>query len=73
MFRLGKFSLIILTRCNLKCRLCCEYVPQNEPFPDMTPDEERKILYAFFSAVDHVDTLHLTGGGSPFSIRICQR
>lgn len=66
MFALGKFSLIILTRCNLRCRLCCEYIPQNNPFPDMTPEQEKKILQAFFQVSDHVDTLHLTGGGEPF-------
>lgn len=66
MFHLNKFSLIITTRCNLKCRLCCEYTPQNKPFPDMTLDEEQRILDAFFHVVDHVDILHLTGGGEPF-------
>ena len=66
MFSLDKFSLIILTRCNLKCKLCCEYVPQNKPFPDMTVEEERKILDAAFATVDHIRTLHLTGGGEPF-------
>lgn len=66
MFQLDKFSLIILTRCNLRCRLCCEYVPQNKPFPDMTPEDEKRILDAFFRVVDHVGILHLTGGGEPF-------
>lgn len=66
MWSLDKFSLIILTRCNLRCRLCCEYVPQNKPFPDMTPEKAREILNALFSVVDHVGTLHLTGGGEPF-------
>lgn len=66
MFSLKKFSLIILTRCNLKCRLCCEYVPQNKPFPDMTAEEEERILQAVFHTVDHIGTLHLTGGGEPF-------
>ena len=46
MFQMGKFSIIILTRCNLRCRLCCEYVPVNKPFPDMTVEEEQKILDA---------------------------
>ncbi|MFT9055829.1 MAG: radical SAM protein [Ethanoligenens sp.] len=66
MFALNKFSLIILTRCNLNCKLCCEYIPQNRPFPDMTVDEERAILDALFSTIDCVTTLHLTGGGEPF-------
>ena len=66
MFVLEKFSLVILTRCNLKCRLCCEYVPQNTPFPDMTIEEAQKILGAAFSVVDRIRTLHLTGGGEPF-------
>lgn len=66
MFTIGKLSLIILTRCNLRCKLCCEYVPQNEPFPDMTVEEEKRILEAAFDVIDHVDTLHLTGGGEPF-------
>lgn len=66
MFALKKFSLIIVTRCNLKCKLCCEFVPQNKPFPDMTLEEERNILDAFFDVVDHVKLLHLTGGGEPF-------
>jgi hypothetical protein len=38
----------------------------NKPFSDMTPDEERKILDAFFEVVDHVNMLHLSGGGEPF-------
>lgn len=66
MFTLNKFSLIILTRCNLRCKLCCEYVPQNKPFPDMTLEEERRILNSLFQVADHVETLHLTGGGEPF-------
>jgi len=66
MFVLGKFSLIILTRCNLKCKLCCEYVPQNKPFPDMTVEEARRILAAVFEVADRIETLHLTGGGEPF-------
>lgn len=66
MFTLNKFSLIITTRCNLRCRLCCEYVPQNKPFVDMTVDEGQRILDAFFAVCDHVNTLHLTGGGEPF-------
>lgn len=66
MYILNKFSLIILTRCNLRCRLCCEYVPQNKPFPDMTPEEEAQILDAIFHVADHITTLHLTGGGEPF-------
>lgn len=66
MFTLDKFSLIILTRCNLRCRLCCEYVPLNKPFPDMTVEEARRILDAAFHVADHITTLHLTGGGEPF-------
>ena len=66
MFELGKFSLIILTRCNLRCKLCCEYVPQNKPFCDMAVEDADKILKAFFDVVDHLTTLHLTGGGEPF-------
>lgn len=66
MFELDKFSLIIITRCNLKCRLCCEFVPQNKAFPDMTLPEEKHILDKFFQVVDFVKTLHLTGGGEPF-------
>lgn len=66
MFTLGKFSLVILTRCNLRCSLCCEYVPQNKPFPDMTINEAKQILEAAFATVDHIRTLHLTGGGEPF-------
>lgn len=63
---LGKLTLIITTRCNLRCALCCEYVPQHTPFPDMTIDEEGQILAAAFDVIDHVDTLHLSGGGEPF-------
>ena len=66
MFSLGKFSLIIVTRCNLRCKLCCEYVPQNKPFPDMTLEQEASILKEIFSICDHITTLHLTGGGEPF-------
>lgn len=57
---------MILTRCNLSCKLCCEYVPQNKPFPDMTVDEAKRILDAAFACMDHIGTLHLTGGGEPF-------
>lgn len=66
MFTLNKFSLIILTRCNLRCRLCCEYVPQNKPFLDMTAEQEKRILDAAFDVADYITTLHLTGGGEPF-------
>ena len=66
MYQLNKFSLVILTRCNLRCKLCCEYVPQNKPFQDMTEQEAQDILEALFRVVDKVNTLHLTGGGEPF-------
>ncbi|MBQ3565602.1 MAG: radical SAM protein [Oscillospiraceae bacterium] len=66
MFSLNKFSLIITTRCNLRCKLCCEYVPQNKPFADMTAEECDRILSAAFEVCDHINTLHLTGGGEPF-------
>lgn len=66
MFTLDKFSLIILTRCDLKCRLCCEYVPQNKPFSDMTVREAEMILQGVFCVADHIRVLHLTGGGEPF-------
>jgi hypothetical protein len=66
MFVLNKLSLVITTRCNLKCRYCCEYIPQNKPFPDMTVDEAGKILSAAFEVFDSIETLHLTGGGEPF-------
>lgn len=66
MLTLGKMSLIITTRCNLRCKMCCEYVSQFKPFPDMTIDEERRLLKAVFEVCDHIDTLHLTGGGEPF-------
>lgn len=63
---LNKFSLIILTRCNLKCRLCCEYIPQNKPYPDMTLEEADEILTAAFYVFGKIRVLHLTGGGEPF-------
>jgi len=66
MLTLNKFTAIITTRCNLKCKLCCEYVPQNKPFPDMKPDELKRFLDALFDTVDSVATLHLSGGGEPF-------
>lgn len=63
---LDKMSLVVTTRCNLRCRLCDEFVPQNRPFPDMTPEEETRILDVLFQVVDHVELLHLSGGGEPF-------
>jgi hypothetical protein len=41
-------------------------VPQNKPFKDMTLEEEHGILEAAFSIIDHVEILHLSGGGEPF-------
>lgn len=66
MFLLNKFSLIITTKCNLRCKYCCEYVPQNNPFPDMTLNECQNILSKIFDVCDHINTIHLTGGGEPF-------
>lgn len=63
---LNKMSLVVTTRCNLKCNLCDEFIPGNMPFPDMTPAEEVRILDALFQVVDHVNLLHLSGGGEPF-------
>lgn len=63
---LSKFTIIVTTRCNLKCRLCCEYVPQNKPFSDITVQECGEILGAAFTVADHITTLHLSGGGEPF-------
>lgn len=61
-----KFTIIITTRCNLRCKLCCEYVPVNKPFPDITLEQCGNILKEFFNVVDSVQTLHLSGGGEPF-------
>ncbi len=66
MFALNKLSLIVITRCNLRCKLCCEFVPQNKAFPDMTAEQAKQILTEAFRVVDHIKTLHLTGGGEPF-------
>ncbi|MDR1147300.1 MAG: hypothetical protein LBK66_01570 [Spirochaetaceae bacterium] len=63
---LGKLTLIVTTRCNLRCKLCCESVPQYKPFKDMTLEEERDILEAAFNIIDHIEILHLSGGGEPF-------
>ena len=65
-FTLNKLTIIITTRCKLKCRLCCEYVPLNKPFEDITCDDCGRIVEALFNTVDHVNTLHLSGGGEPF-------
>lgn len=32
----------------------------------MTVEQEKQILHEIFDTVDHIDTLHLTGGGEPF-------
>jgi hypothetical protein len=41
-------------------------VPQNKPFKDITLEEEHSILEAAFDIVDHLEILHLSGGGEPF-------
>jgi hypothetical protein len=41
-------------------------VPQNKPFKDMTLEEERGILKSAFDIIDHIEILHLSGGGEPF-------
>lgn len=63
---LDKFSLVVTTRCNLRCKLCDEFIPTHKPFPDMTVAQAEKILAALFGVVDHVGLLHLSGGGEPF-------
>jgi organic radical activating enzyme len=65
-FMIDKMSLVVTTRCNLKCRLCDEFIPMNKPFPDMACNEAGKILDALFDVVDHVGLMHLSGGGEPF-------
>ncbi|MFP3153306.1 hypothetical protein LQZ18_02520 [Lachnospiraceae bacterium ZAX-1] len=63
---IDKMSLVVTTRCDLKCKLCDEFIPQHKPFADMTLDEERMLLNALFSVADYVKLLHLSGGGEPF-------
>jgi hypothetical protein len=63
---LYKFTLVAITRCNLRCRLCCEYVPQHGAYPDMAVEECETLCRALFDTVDRVNTLHLSGGGEPF-------
>jgi len=63
---LDKFTLVVITRCNLRCRLCCEYVPQHRAYPDMTVEECQALCQALFGTIDRVGTLHLSGGGEPF-------
>lgn len=64
--KLDKFSLVVTTRCNLRCQLCDEFIPTHKPFPDMTVQEAERILKALFQVVDHVELMHLSGGGEPF-------
>lgn len=66
MLTINKLSLVITTRCNLKCKLCCEYIPQHKPFPDMTIEEADAIISAACKVFDRIKILHLTGGGEPF-------
>lgn len=66
MLKLDKFSLVVTTRCNLRCQLCDEFIPTHKPFPDMTVQEADRILTALFQVADHVELLHLSGGGEPF-------
>jgi hypothetical protein len=41
-------------------------VPQYKPFKDITLEEEHNILEAAFDIIDHLEILHLSGGGEPF-------
>lgn len=63
---LPKFTIVVITHCNLRCKLCCEYVPKNKAFPDMTVVECRCLLESLFNTVDYISILHLSGGGEPF-------
>ena len=63
---LDKFSIVVTTRCDLRCDLCDEFIPDNKPFPDLTVAEAERILDSFFEVVSHVKLLHLSGGGEPF-------
>lgn len=63
---LDKFSIVVTTRCNLRCELCDEFIPANKPFEDLSVEETKRILSALFDVVDYVNLLHLSGGGEPF-------
>jgi hypothetical protein len=63
---LNKMSLVVTTRCNLRCRLCDEFIPASRPFSDLGVDDAHRILDKLFEVVDQVTLLHLSGGGEPF-------
>ena len=66
MFDLSRFLLLANDRCNLRCKLCSESIPNHKPEPDMTVEQARKILKSFFETVDHIGKMHISGGGEPF-------
>ncbi|GMX66218.1 hypothetical protein Elgi_54900 [Paenibacillus elgii] len=52
--------------CNLRCKLCSEYIPYtSENPPYYCPEQIKKALYEYFRIVSHVKMIVLTGG-EPF-------
>ena len=48
--------------CNLRCRLCHEYIPYIKNPPYYAPETIKKSLYEYFQIVSHVNMITLTGG-----------
>ena len=48
--------------CNLRCRLCQEYIPYLKKAPQYAPELIKKALYEYFQLVNHVSMITLSGG-----------
>ncbi len=60
--KISNVNLTPTMRCNLRCRLCGVMVPQYDYRPEMTVEEFRTTLKAFYEVVDEVERLQITGG-----------
>ncbi len=55
-------SIMITEACTLKCKLCLAYVPYYKEYQTMTTEEAQRVLEQYFSIVDEVEKLSITGG-----------
>lgn len=64
--QMNRIILYLGATCNLRCKLCSEYVPYISANPPYYPAEQiKKALYEYFRIVSHVKMITITGG-EPF-------
>lgn len=59
---MSRMIVYVGSMCNLRCRLCQEYIPYLRKTSQYAPELIKKSLYEYFQLVNHVSMITLSGG-----------